>query len=715
MLASRYELLEEIGSGATAITYRGRDQRLDRYVAIKIMRQGDELDDSFVQRFEREARTAASVAHGNVVDVYDVGQEDGNLYIVMQYIDGEDLKHLITREGALPVDRAREITRQVLAGLGAIHAAGIVHRDIKPQNVLIGRDGIARVTDFGIAQVAMDVGLTTAGTTVGTAAYMAPEQAQGGKLTEATDLYAVGVMLYEMLTGQMPFEASTPMAMMLAHIQQQPVPPSQRRGGEAIPPDLDGIVLQAMAKDPAHRFRTAPAMSRALDGISTTSSRTTALPGAGDGQRTRVIGGPAQMGAAGAAAASAWPQASPSVAATGRPVELAPAQTGTGFRGVLGALVLLLLLAVAGVAGYLLYDMVAGGSGPEGISVTEESTAESTAPTTRDDPTATATAPPTEDSSEETEEPGIVLAETDPPAEPTAISVPTEPPTEVPTSAPTDVPTAMPTTVPTDVPTSVPTAEPTAIPTATTAPDDGSDQIILPVDAQDGPDEGEEEDGGDDDAQGSLIEPVDGTSGGSLQSAGNDPAQIQPVNASQGDDGATAGQATTLNIDSRNWKGGGSRHDKERDWVVVSPGGSATATFDIESLPVGESFIIEITLAVTGSGQAPLTVLLNGQELGSYEGALPILPEGGSTGELGTLRITLPTAPLKEGKNEITVVNGAVAGEPGDDDDDEESEDGDDDGPGNRENRGRGNAEESSMPDSTLLLSTSVITFDVSD
>jgi serine/threonine-protein kinase len=208
-LADRFRVLDEIGAGATAITYRGWDERLERSVAIKILRASVALDPTFVRRFQQEARAAASISHGNVVDVYDFGQQDDALYIVMQYVEGEDLKHLITREGALPVDRAREIAGQVLDGLRAIHAAGIIHRDIKPQNVLIGRDGVARLTDFGVAQVAEDSGMTTAGTTVGTAAYMAPEQAQAGRITEATDLYAVGVMLYEMLTGFLPFNAPT--------------------------------------------------------------------------------------------------------------------------------------------------------------------------------------------------------------------------------------------------------------------------------------------------------------------------------------------------------------------------------------------------------------------------------------------------------------------------------------------------------------------------
>ena len=200
-LADRYQVQEVIGSGGSAITYRGRDERLDRPVAIKILRAHFAQDERFVRRFGREARSAASIAHGNVVDVYDFGQYDDALYIVMQLIEGEDLKHLIEREAPLDSSRVQSIIGQVLDGLQAIHAAGIIHRDIKPQNVLIGRDGIARVADFGIAQAEEDSGMTTAGTTLGTAAYMAPEQAQASRITEATDLYAVGVVLYEMLTG----------------------------------------------------------------------------------------------------------------------------------------------------------------------------------------------------------------------------------------------------------------------------------------------------------------------------------------------------------------------------------------------------------------------------------------------------------------------------------------------------------------------------------
>lgn len=710
LLAGRYDVLEEIGSGATAITYRGRDRRLNRYVAIKIMRQDPGLDQNFVQRFEREARTAASVSHGNVVDVYDVGQEAGQLYIVMQYIDGEDLKHLIARRGALPLDRAREITRQVLAGVGAIHAAGIVHRDIKPQNVLIGRDGIARVTDFGIAQAAMDSGLTTAGTTVGTAAYMAPEQAQGGQVTEASDLYAVGVMLYEMLTGVMPFKSPTPMGMMLAHIQQQPVPPSERNRQAGIPAELDGIVLQAMAKDPRDRFRTASAMARALESVPATSARTTVLPGMMDVGRTAWVNGPAP-------------------APADRPIQLARTdarQAGAGMPGILAGFLLLLLLAVGGAAGYMMYDMFGQGGGENAASedgTTVPAVVDSTA-------TATATQASTEASDEVTDEPDVTVTATDEPARPTATSVPTRVATREPTAAPTAVPTAVPTARPPTVPPNVveiaPIIEPTDIPPASTdvpptdvpiedlptsPPQDEGDpaQIIVPIDGQDGSgddggegggnDESGDEDDGKEDEQEGVIEPLPGTSGDGQLSAVNDSPRVQTTSSGEGN-GAT-GQGTTLDIETRNWRGDGSRHDKDEDWVIVAPGRSATANFDLASAPTGEAFVIEIALAVTGPDQLPLTVLVNDQELGTYEGSLPVLAEGASGNQLGSLKVTLPTSPLERGKNRITVIYGTVA---------DDSEDDDDSGSGGDSERG--NRDDSGLPENALLLATSTITID---
>jgi eukaryotic-like serine/threonine-protein kinase len=440
-LADRFRVLEEIGSGASAITYRGWDERLERQVAIKVLRTSFALDPTYVRRFQIEARAAASVSHGNVVDVYDFGQEGDALYIVMQFIDGEDLKHLIAREGALPVDRVREVIGQVLDGLRAIHAAGIIHRDIKPQNVLIGRDGIARVTDFGVAQVAEDSGMTTAGTTVGTAAYMAPEQAQAGRISEVTDLYAVGVMMYEMLTGFLPFNAPTAVAMMLLHIQDQPIVPSQRLPGRGISRSLDGVVMQALAKNPADRFNSALAMKQAIvapsRGAHDDSQATVVVPAASPHATTAL---PRQHSGARPAMP---PRSSPAATPPSRSVE----REGAGLRSVLGGLFLVALLALGAVAVWYLYDDWRANQSAD------------------DPPTATATVEtPTE---EPTETPTEEVMPTDPPTdEPAGIIEPidaTEAPE--PTAEPTDEP--LPTATSEPSPTAEPTAEPTEEPLPT--------------------------------------------------------------------------------------------------------------------------------------------------------------------------------------------------------------------------------------------------------
>lgn len=264
LLAERYRLERRIGAGAHATTWLAFDERLDRPVAVKFLRKDLADDPVFVQRFTAEAKAAASVRQTNVVDVYDFGQHNGQLFIIMQYVDGEDLKSLIDRESPVHPRRAARIIDNVLDGLEAIHRAGIVHRDIKPQNVLIGHDGLARVTDFGVADTTRCDGLTTEGFTIGTVDYMAPEQAQGLPLTAAADLYSTGVVLYELLTGTLPFRGETSRDVMLAHINGQLVPPSVRLPGSDIGPMLDAVVAQAMAKEPGRRFASAQAMKKAL-------------------------------------------------------------------------------------------------------------------------------------------------------------------------------------------------------------------------------------------------------------------------------------------------------------------------------------------------------------------------------------------------------------------------------------------------------------------
>jgi eukaryotic-like serine/threonine-protein kinase len=438
-LADRYDVQQPIGEGASAITYRGWDGRLERVVAIKILRQDFRNDDGYVRRFRQEARSAASVSHGNVVDVYDFGQEDGDLFIVMQYVDGEDLKRLIQREAPLPPNRAREIIGQVLDGLQAIHAAGIVHRDIKPQNVLIGRDGNARVTDFGVAHLDEDSGLTTAGTTVGTAAYMAPEQAQAGRVTQATDLYATGIVLYEMLTGYLPFNGPTSMATMLEHIQSNPVPPSQRLPGRGITPAMDSVVLQALAKQPDRRFNSARAMKQAVNNVfgRAGSETTVATPAAAAAtQVTRVR-------AAGTHQARSAPVPPPGEPSRGVPVDTRDA--GAGVNSAVKALLIVILLGVFAAGAWLLFDNLQDDN--RGTTVPPTETVEVTEP----DPTAT-------------DAPAGIIE----PVGPTSA-----PPTETP--EPTETP--QPTPEPTETP--VPTPQPTLQPAPTSTPETG---VIEPLD-----------------------------------------------------------------------------------------------------------------------------------------------------------------------------------------------------------------------------------------
>jgi serine/threonine-protein kinase len=432
-LAGRYEIERELGAGAAAVTVAALDQRLGRRVAIKILKPEVERDPDFAKRFTREARAAAAINHPNVVSVYDVGQEGDLYYLVMQFVDGTDLKGLIGRETALPWRRAVAIARDVLAGLGAIHAAGIVHRDIKPQNVLIGGDGAVKVTDFGVAHVERDTSLTAAGTTVGTAAYMAPEQAQGRAPTPAADVYAVGVMLYEMVAGRLPFDEPTAMATMLAHIQREAPAPVAPRGMEALPPGVAAVIAQAMAKDPRARFRGAEAMRHALEFPDTATAPAT---------RGRTAVGPSLRQPA--------PRPRPARAgAGGRPPRTPPPvaeERSGGFAGPFLAVLVLLAAALVAVAGTLWLieerpNLFGGGN----------------------DPAATATAPPTD-------APAVI-----------------EPAGETPTPTPTQEPTPTPTPEPASTPTPEPTqpvilpAEPTTPPIAPST-EPGGEQIIEPID-----------------------------------------------------------------------------------------------------------------------------------------------------------------------------------------------------------------------------------------
>jgi eukaryotic-like serine/threonine-protein kinase len=263
-LAGRYELQDVAGSGGMSSVYRARDTVLERTVAIKILHEHYSDDAEYVERFRREARALAQLNHPNIVTVIDRGEYEGRQFIVFEHVEGENLKELIDREGQLPVDQALALVRQVARGLAFAHEHGVVHRDVKPHNVLIDADGVAKVTDFGIARsVDPADGLTETGTLLGTSEYIAPEQASGRRVDERSDQYSLATVLYELLTGAPPFTGDNFMAVAMKHVQE-PVP-SVRDARPDVSPRLDAVVSRAMAKRPEDRFPTTEAMMAALE------------------------------------------------------------------------------------------------------------------------------------------------------------------------------------------------------------------------------------------------------------------------------------------------------------------------------------------------------------------------------------------------------------------------------------------------------------------
>ncbi|MGE5575613.1 MAG: Stk1 family PASTA domain-containing Ser/Thr kinase [Syntrophothermus sp.] len=277
LLANRYQILEKIGEGGMALVYKARCTLLHRTVAVKILRPQYASDEEFVERFRREAQSAASLSHPNVVNIYDVGEVGDIYYIVMEYIEGRSLKDLIRQEAPLAVPTAVRIARQICEALQHAHEHNIVHRDIKPHNILLTIDGRVKVTDFGIARAASSATLTQTGFVIGSVHYFSPEQAKGGQIGPQSDLYSLGVVMYEMLTGKVPFEGDSPISIALKQIQEHPKPPAELN--PAIPPDLQEIVLKAMAKDLKVRYSRAGEMLADLRRFSRAEDdQTMALP-----------------------------------------------------------------------------------------------------------------------------------------------------------------------------------------------------------------------------------------------------------------------------------------------------------------------------------------------------------------------------------------------------------------------------------------------------
>ena len=261
-IANRFEIISKTGVGGMATVYVAKDKVLNRDVAVKVLKDEFTTDEEFVKRFNSEALSAASLTHPNIVSIYDVGNEDGIYYIVMELVRGKTLKQIITEEGALPWKWSVNIAMQIASALETAHKNNIVHRDIKPHNIIITEDGVAKVTDFGIAKAVSNSTITAFGTTIGSVHYFSPEQAKGGYTDAKSDIYSLGVVMYEMLTGKVPFDADTSVSVALKHMQEQPIPPMEIN--ENIPKAVNDIILKAMEKEPMARYQTATTMLKDL-------------------------------------------------------------------------------------------------------------------------------------------------------------------------------------------------------------------------------------------------------------------------------------------------------------------------------------------------------------------------------------------------------------------------------------------------------------------
>src|SRR6266511_110883 len=281
----RYRIVRKLGTGGMANVYLAEDEVLGRRVAIKILNDRHAGDDQFVERFRREAKNAASLSHPNIVSIYDRGEAEGTYYIAMEYLDGRSLEELIVARGPAPVHVAVDYARPILAAIRFAPRHGIVHRDIKPHNVLVDGEGRLKVTDFGIARAGASQ-MTEAGSIIGTAQYLSPEQAKDAPVDQTSDLYSVGVVLYELLTGVVPFSGDTPVEIAMKHLSSVPEPPSAKRA--EIPRDLDLVVLRALAKDTSERYHSAEEMDADLRRI----SRGVAISPATEEAATAIISRP---------------------------------------------------------------------------------------------------------------------------------------------------------------------------------------------------------------------------------------------------------------------------------------------------------------------------------------------------------------------------------------------------------------------------------------
>jgi len=363
VLGGRYRLVELLGQGGMATVYRATDAQLGRDVAVKVLRPEYGRDPDFIARFRLEAQSVASLSSPNIVIVHDFGMDTAGPFIVMDLVPGEDLATVLRRVGTLPPTQAARIASEVARALAAAHARGIVHRDIKPGNILLAKDGRVLVTDFGIARALAEAQMTLPGMTMGSVQYMSPEQARGEPATERSDIYSLGVVLFEMLAGRRPFEGDSAAAIAVARLTP-PVPmPSSYRAG--IPPVLEAICRKAMAIDPAERFQTATAMAAALD--DEIADRPVPVAAA----TAATVAGAAGVAAVGVARANPpapMPYPPDAYAGGGGPPASPPVDSGGG-AGPWGWVAGLLGLGLLVVIGFIVFRLMSGGPAPTGSQV----------------------------------------------------------------------------------------------------------------------------------------------------------------------------------------------------------------------------------------------------------------------------------------------------------------------------------------------------------